>query len=233
MRLSVTNMNKLIAGVFVAGSLFGCGSATNNDQGVTFNFLGFFESVGSSSAALPTALGSISFPLSDPDSEGVSEGTSSGAGSVNAIIGTQNFLGCQGLRADRVYLTYTVPGALENPPATTVVVSALMGPSSDGATADPACTSSLPSGYANIDSRAFATIAVVPASIRQWLILNKGSLPEPPFNMIISATIGGVSTAGDRFESNEGELTAQVTPDIVISPTSGSSGSSDTSGSGA
>ncbi|MBX7143743.1 MAG: hypothetical protein K1X79_04780 [Oligoflexia bacterium] len=230
MRLSVTNMNKLIAGVFVAGSLFGCGSATNNDQGVTFNFLGFFESSGTGTGDLPTALGSISFPLSDPDAEDVSEGNSSGAGSVNAVIATENFLGCQGLRADRVYLSYTVPGALENPPSTTVVVSALMGPSSGGAEAAAACTSSLPAGYLNLSSRAFATIAVVPASIRQWMILNKASLPEPPFNMIVSATIGGVSTAGDRFESNEGELTAQVTPDIVISPSTGGSSSS---GSGA
>lgn len=214
MRLSLGYMNKVVASFLLAGAVAGCGSASSNDQGTSFSLLGFFSEAGSGESAELPAFDEISFPISEIDSEGVGR-----VGAETSVLGVENFLGCQGMRVDRVYLDYFVPGATSQPPSTIQAVSMIMGPSA-GETSS--CSSSLPAGFANISSRAYGTVAVVPAAVREWIVLNRASLPEAPFNLIISAYVAGVTTAGDRYESNSVEISAEVTPDLIITPTQGS-----------
>lgn len=215
MRLSLGYINKVVAGFLVAGAVAGCGSASSNDQGTSFSLLGFFTEAGEEGEPLPT-FANITFPISELDEEG--EAT---VGAETSVMGVENFLGCQGLRADRLHLSYFVPGATDQPPSTIQAVSAIMGPSGGSSEGESVsgCESSLPPGFANISSRAFVTVPVVPAAVREWIVLNRGSLPEAPFNLIVSAYVSGVTTAGDRYESNSVEISAEVTPDTIIAPT--------------
>jgi hypothetical protein len=61
----------------------------------------------------------------------------------------------------------------------------------------------------------------VPPEIGEWLALNRDSLPEPPFQMTLVTTAYGVTTAGDRIETNSLPYLIVVYEDRVITPSTG------------
>lgn len=221
MRLSIENISRILAGVALTGALYGCGGASSNDQGVSFTLLGFFEDVGDAgSDELPVGVVGVTFPISgsasnsNPDEDDTTLG-----GAVRVAIGVQNNLGCQGLRTDRAYISYHVTGAETQPPSTSQPVAILMGPAdSEGV---ESCSSTLPPSFSTLANRSFALVRVVPPEIREWIALNRNSLPQPPFNLQISVEVSGVTTAGDSLVSNQATLLASVVPDVVIKPTAG------------
>lgn len=232
MHFSFANVRNVLAGLLVAGVLGSCGSASNNDQGASFTLLGYFASVPSGdSTTLPTALSGLSILLTDSTSPETAPGAGNfGSGTVLAAVGVQNNLSAQFIRTDQVFFEYNVPGAQAQPPTTNYPLSVLLGAADSNLSPTP--TSTLPGGFNGLANRAFAEVPVLPAEIREWLSLNRDLLPDRPFTMTVRTVVSGVSSAGDRFDTNASELLVQVNDDTIIAPTAGTPVSESSGGSG-
>ena len=207
-----------LAGMVFLGGLFGCGSASNNDQGVAFLFSGFYAAVDGD-----TFLTGLSVPLTN--STGNDNEDAPFAGSVVAALGFQNNLAGQGIQVQRVFLSFFIPGASVQPPSTSYGLGAVLGP----AGLDPLNPTTLPPGYSGVANQLKAQVPVLPFEIREWMAFNKSKLPEPPFALDVTAYSTGITTAGDRLDTNAGLLSITITPEITIPP---SSGNGDTGGDG-
>lgn len=226
----LTIVRKVLLTAVVIALISGCGSATNNDQGVSVSLLGFFTEFGECDSDLPAGLLGQSIPISgsqgfDSGTVGNNEilGTESG---VAAILGLQNNITQQGFRAQRAYLEYYIEGASVQPPSTTIPFSLFVGPAIDpNADQNTGFDSSLPNSFGqSFCNRAFGQAVYLPAEVRAWLNLNRGSLPELPVTMVVSVTVTGLSTAGDRYDTNPVELLVNLTPDNTVPPTDGGGG---------
>lgn len=150
------------------------------------------------------------------------------SGAVYAIVGIQNNLYGQVFRADRVLLQYYIPGASVQPPSTNVAVNLLAGPGEAGlgsssssaggnALRRPGVTS-LPQTFRQVCNRAFAQVPIIPAPIREWMIFNVNELPEPPYDLEVVVSLTGLSSGGNRYDTNEGLFTISVLPEILVVP---------------
>ncbi|RIL12176.1 MAG: hypothetical protein DCC75_00900 [Proteobacteria bacterium] len=195
----------LLIGICIG--LLGCGGGgSNNDQGVSFTLLGFFADSSGGTGELGRSV-----PLStDPESE------AQASGAIFTTAGVQNNLSNQVIRTDRALMSYYIDGAELQPPSTTVAFSSILAP------AAPDGSSSLPPGFGNGQTVVYGNFPIVPSDIMAWLNLNRALLPELPFHMTVTVTISGVTTAGDRLETNSATYTVQFTPDVVIPPSGGS-----------
>ena len=231
MRFSIARMRNVLAGLAVGLAVVGCGSSTNNDQGASFTLLGYFaELPASGGSELPVQLTGLSILLSDTETdETPPSGNNLGAGTVLAVVGVQSNLTQQALRTDQVFFEYNIPGASAQPPTTNYALSMTLGPADSRVPATPSST--LPGGFIGVSNRGFAQVPVIPAEIRQWMSLNRNSLPERPFVMTVRTVVTGVGTAGDRWDTNAADLFVQVNDDTIITPTVGNPPSeSDTNG---
>jgi hypothetical protein len=183
--------------------------------------------------------GSIQLGTAAPEpNTTVTTGSSSGtdeAGSYVSVVGVQNNLYGQVFRADRVFLDYYIPGATAQPPSTNVPVTLLAGPaeaaaqtggnSANTSTQSPGLRkpnyTSLPPSMYNICNRALAQITVIPAAVREWLNFNRDSLPEAPFAMEVTIRVTGLSSSGDRIDTNDGTFAFEVLPETYVVPTDG------------
>lgn len=218
MRVSFSNIQRLVAGVFISGAMLGCGSASNNDQGVSFSLLGYFSELpATDDTTLPTQLTGLSMTLSDPSDESPPSGSNFGSGTVIAVVGIQNNLVAQFMRTDQIFFEYNVPGAAAQPPSTNYPLSITLGAADSSSVTPP--NSTLPGGFADVSNRGFAQVTVIPAEIRQWLTLNRDLLPSRPFVMAVRTTVTGVTSAGDRLDTNPADLIVQVADDTVVTPT--------------
>jgi len=219
--------------VLLAAFLISCGTATNNNQGVTFNLLGFFAGSGEGSGCgtLPTGdLGqALTLDASTTDGSLRSSGVITFAGLENANIGTF-------IRVDRVYMNYNIEGASSQPPSTSLPFNLLLNAAGNTNTgpnnSNKNSGSSLPPGYTDGTAVCgFGEFFIVPPDIQQWIILNQGSLPEAPFLMTVEVYFTGITSAGDRFDSNTASYNVYVQAAPIISATPGSGdGSSSSSG---
>lgn len=209
---------KLIIGTLAALMIFvnGCGDATRNDQGVTFSFLGWFSSASAGSAitGVATNLSSVG-----------QESAASNGGVVTAFAGVQNNLLGQFIRVERVFHSYYIPGARIQPPSTSVSFSGLAG--SAGANDN----STLPATSGG-SAQLFGQVAILPASIREFITLNRNLMPEAPFVMIVTSYATGVTSSGKTMETNEVEIDVTFTPDLIVTPSGGGSAGGDGSSTG-
>ena len=153
------------------------------------------------------------------------------SGAVYAIVGIQNNLYGQIFRADRVLLQYYVPGAKVQPPSTNVAVNMLAGPADSGlgnaqggqnnqnapSLRKPVVTS-LPPTFNQICNRAFAKVPIIPAPVREWLNFNINQLPEAPFDLEVVVQLTGLSSGGNRYDTNEALFTLSIIPEIAVIP---------------
>lgn len=157
------------------------------------------------------------------------------AGTLYATIGVQNNMYGQFYRADRLLLEYYVPGASVQPPSTNVAVNFLVGPAessqSSAAAAGSGSTAggglrrpvvtSLPPSFSQVCNRSYAPTAIIPAPIREWLNFNRSQLPQAPFELEIIMTISGLSSSGNRYETNAGMITLTVVDETAVEPPDG------------
>lgn len=177
------------------------------------------------------------------------------SGAVSAIVGVQNNLYGEFYRADRVLLEYYVAGASIQPPSTNIAVNFLAGPAesgtqinntSSGTTGGTGTTggangttsgtgrglrqpivTSLPQSFAQVCNRSFAQIPVIPAPIREWLNFNRTQLPAPPYDLEVVVKLSGLSSSGNRYDTNTGVFSFNIVPEYPLDPT-GEAGSADT-----
>jgi hypothetical protein len=243
MNLRMTKLKIALASLGAVSLAAGCSGpgTTNNDQGIAVTFLGYFATLGAGCTALPTqTLGGVSVPIGSGKPEpgttltdGNLVGIDPSSGFV-AVVGVQNNLFAQAYRADRLLLEYFIPGASVQPPATTVPLALLAGPgrpatttATVGGVVDPTnggrnpVASSLPPTFNNTCNRVFSQTYIIPASIREWLNFNRDVLPEPPFQMELTARVSGLSSAGDRFETQAETIPVNIIPEVFVTPTEG------------
>lgn len=206
---------RVIIGIILAGligtGLSSCGSSTSNDQGVTFNLMGFFADFPDSSEGCTLPAGDLGqvMPLAN-----VGEDGSLAQQGVLTIAGFQNALSGQFIRIDQASISYDIPGASQNPPSTSFPQSFLINPSAGN---EEGGGSSLPPSYTgNGVSCAYASFFVVPADIQTWINFNRDSLPEAPFSMTAYVQFSGITSAGDRIDTNIATYRIYVSPDPVI-----------------
>jgi hypothetical protein len=194
-------MRKLILISLVAVGLMSCGTATNNDQGVAFTAYGW---------AVPDEEGVCTFSI-------VTGGTvTMSGGSLIAprlcfVIGSN--LSKQTIRADRMFYEFRIPGASEQPPTTSAPFSVILSPpqegDGDGEGGD---------GEGPIAQSVSIGGVVLPNEIIRWISLNRGKLPSAPFRMEGIYRVSGVTSAGDRMETNEIVFNFSVFEDILVTP---------------
>ena len=206
------------------GCANGGGNLTSGNSGcaqLTNPITGGYISLGITSiGTAPTPLPGFSGLAVDP------------SGAVHAIVGVQNNMFGQFFRADRVLLEYYVPGASVQPPSTNVAVNFLAGPAESGQAGAngnagqngngtslrrPAVTS-LPPALSQVCNRAFAQVPILPSPIREWLNFNASQLPDAPFDLEIIVKLSGLSSSGNRYETNAGLFTFSVVPDVAVEP---------------
>ncbi len=193
----------------VAGAI-SCGSSTNNDQGVSFLALGFFEdgdgdagdagTVVYISETVPGTNGGP-FPLfipvdKDPEEPGLQGG----------FIGLQNNLTDQFIRTVRMDCSYDIPGsdpALNIPDDSWAFTTIVDAASLEG---DP--------------SQAFTQVEIVSPDVMSFLNVNQNLTPELPFRMLATCRVVGVSSAGDTFTTNQVLYQVQFSdePRTIIQP---------------
>lgn len=211
-----------VTGLLLTGAfaLTGCGGSSNNDQGVAFTNLGFYSTDDEGvceEAGITTAV----VGLSDLTSEGPLTFSS-----VGTCLGVQNNMSTQFIRTQRVRLSYWVEGAVENPPDTIVAFTNVLGPvrteGGEGEQTGP--SSSLPPGF-SAPNQVIAGTVILPAEVRAWMSLNRDLLPEPPFSMVATAVVVGITSAGDQLESNPADIFVEIVPsDEVIQPSGAGAG---------
>ncbi len=213
--MKFTNKIKGLLGVLLVTPLLfvlGCGSASNNDQGVSFSLIGFFDAEDETQG-----LSGLVVPLTENTGDDNEPGVAAG---VQANVGLQNNLAGQGIRVQRLFISYYVPGAEVQPPSTSFPLAGLLGP---GVQTDP--PTSLPAGYPT-NNQLNADFYILTPEIRSWLAFNRQYLPEPPFTMEASVYATGLTTSGNRLDTNQESLFISIVPDINIIP-GGNDGSDD------
>ena len=212
---------KVFLGVALAATLGACGSGSN-DQGTSFTFLGFFSEFPSDACGdIPGGLAGLSISIGTIEGEGSGSEAFGGSTSSVAILGVQNALQGQTVRTDQLFLSYYIPGSSVQPPSTSLPLSLLLGPLPDEA---EGTGSSLPPAFEGICNRAFSQTILVPSSIMTWLNTHRGSLPELPVNMVVTARATGVTSAGDRLDTQDTDIFVTITPDNTITPTGAGAG---------
>lgn len=184
----------------IALAMLGCGSATNNDQGVSFTMLGYSVA---NTATTPAAGGSAVACSTAPNLSGgvfalgqVGE-TSGSSGQVVAGVVVQNNLTTQFIRTQSIHLEYIIPGASSQPPTTAIPYGGVV---------------------AKAGGLMCGVVPVVPAPIVSWMSLNRNSLPETPFMLIVRGQVTGTTVAGDVLTSNPVDIGFTVVTDNVIPP---------------
>ena len=185
----------------------GCNSSANNDQGVSVTFFGYFQQL----SACGTGLSAVVTSISGGDS---TEGLFTFF-DVTAEVGVQNNLLGQGFRLDRAFMSYRIEGASSQPPSTSFPLGVILAPAGDNG-------STLPDNFGgSIPNTICAAATIVPASIFEWINLNRASLPEPPFTMTVRTFMTGETTSGERLDTNSLDFAVEIIPDNVIPPTGG------------
>jgi len=194
----------------------GCDS-TRNEQGVSYTALGWFEVDQDESTCAASAVNE------DVQRSGVLQpigDTPPLTGCPDIIaVGLQNNLCCQGIRSERLLMDFFIPGALVQPPSTAITIPGIIAPSQTGEDGDgggdeegaedtdPEPDSSLPDDFGQGESVIYWILSnPVPASVAEWISLNRAQLPAAPFEMIVTARATGITTAGDRVTTNALDL---------------------------
>jgi hypothetical protein len=198
--------------VFTSVFISGCGG-TNNNNGTVLSLIGFFPEDNDGSCN-GTGLVGVTVPMSDvsgTETPGSTGRTLVGVGVLNSLVG-------QTVRLTRIEMDYFVPEANSQPPSTFNPMPLLLGPADGG---DDGIGTSLPESFNIIPNCSVANVELITPAVSQWINLNRGSLPPPPFVMYVTTNVVGQSSAGSVLYSNQSTVRVNITPDVIIPPTEG------------
>lgn len=219
---------KKLSALMLALGMVGCGGGgANNDAGMSFTLNGF-NGTQNNLCSATTFISAVALPIS-----GGSVSEQSGAVGAFSCANLQNNLVTQSVRVDRAMMRYFVAGAASQPPSTVTALGIVLGaasgntslPNGNGSQPGTKPGGTLPSGGTGSSGsggsgsgapRATAGFAVVPAAVAEWISSHRSELPPRPFEMIASVTVSGITSAGNRIETNELPLSVIVTEDNVF-----------------
>lgn len=190
-------------------AIIGCGSASNNDQGISVTMLGY--SVAAAASSTPGTGTATSGCSTAPNlssgvfSIGSQTETSDSTPQVLAGVVVRNNLTTQFLRTESVFFEYFIPGAQVQPPTTAVPYGGVI---------------------AKAGGLQCGVVTVVPPAIISWISFNRESLPELPFLLIARGQVTGSASGGDVFTTNPVDIGFTVVTDVPITPEDGSVDSS-------
>lgn len=189
----------LISCLAISTLMVGCGGASSNDQGVSVTLLGFNidpDTLAPCSGTEPNHSGSP-VPLSV---------ASDSAGGIRTGYVVQNRMTTQFFRTENAFLEYYIPGATKQPPTTAIPTGAIIEKApeatGEGASAEP--------------SRACIGGYILPPEVQSWIINNRNSMPELPFQVEVRAYISGMTSSGDRLDTNVLKFFVEFTQDILV-----------------
>lgn len=255
---------RLAVGALLASSLMlGCGGGgANNDQGVSFQLIGF--------AATPCGGGQ--------GGQGGGGGQVAGQSEIVVFLSEgfesqdeadfdtttcaqlQNNMTTQFVRTERVFVEYYVEGATKQPPSTSSLLPVSLAPiggvngvgvgggaqggegqvgqpTGSGAVFPPqgAPGSTLPpslgggqqggagggqggqqggqGGGVVLANSSSAEFSILPATVKKWMVFNRDSLPNPPFQMEMIVYACGTTSSGDELCTNQLGMTGYVKED--------------------
>lgn len=186
----------LIAGLLVVG----CGDSGDNDNGVAFRAVGFFQGeIQEDKCQVPTTSKAIADQSNNLvlDSALVDSGYPAGVFFCRAYLWLENNLLGQALLVDRLDFEYEVPGSRIGLPAHSSSIGIRLNPIN----ANPD-TSPSPFGPPNVYI-GLPEAQIVPASVVLFLRQNRQTLPQLPYTMIVKMTAHAHSDAGQNLVSNE------------------------------
>lgn len=189
-----------ISCLLVLSFLVACGDATRNSGGTSFTFFGWFA-----------------------DATGT-EGASARITSFNTLVadsalfaGLQNNLAGQGITVDVVKNSYYIPGSTVSIPDTIFPINAFLRPTALGDEGNFGnAVSTLPEGVFTGDNVSYTQTLLVTPQIAEFLTLNREAFPQFPFDLIVTTSIEGVTTAGQRVETNAVTFNFAIDSDLAI-----------------
>ncbi len=185
----------LITGMVTTGLLACGGGASNNDQGTSFTAIGYYHD-GEGESGMSGLVFQINPDVVDSTSEDAIYPPM-----ALGYLGLQNNLTSQFIRVERFDCSYDIPGAdpsLVIPTDTwniSTVIAAAGEETEEGETTEGT-------------SQSFSQFPVVSAGILEFINVNRNSMPDAPFNLIVTCVAVGISQAGDVYESNPASIQA-------------------------
>jgi len=185
-----------------------CGSGSNNDQGTSFQALGWFTVLDDEVVPL-TSLTLALFT----DVPATSESTT-GLGADGLfrlqLVGLLNRLQFQFIRLDRFDCTYDVQGADPSLviPGDSISKTFLLGPTEVDPLDVPQPFNEFSGDGSDVvlPQAVFLSAPAVTSDIYAFLNNNKNLLPELPFTMTTTCTAVGITQSGDVLETNPASL---------------------------
>jgi len=200
-------MLALVVGVGV----FGCGDSGDNDNGIAFRAVGFFQGeLQDDKCQVPVANKAISDQSQNLtlDSALVDSGYPADVFFCRAYLWLENNLVNQALLVNRLDFEYEIPGSRIGLPAHSSSVGIRINPASNAQNAPPS-----PFGPTNVYI-GLPEAQIVPASLVLFLRQNRQTLPQLPYTMIVKMTASGRSDAGQNLTSNEIRYTVTWQKDL-------------------
>jgi hypothetical protein len=220
MKRGLLKNSKLIASLALNFALLsGCGGGgSNNDQGTAFALIGF-NGVDQQGVCDPNLFVN-SFTIRLSGERGGRAPETVGSGQQLTCLTVQNLMSTQRISTERVVYEFNIPGAVEQPPVTSVAMAQVFGPQvvtqpqPVGGIAGNQPSSSLPNVVQAQQGQ--LSLPVVPLEVMKWLYLNQSKYPELPINLTGTVRIFGVTSSGDVIESNPSSFSLQLLPELAI-----------------
>lgn len=188
-----------ILGLVLVGGLLvsSCGDGNDNDNGIAFRAVGFFQGTFSDGkCTVPTissAIADQSNNLALEDAR-VDSGYPAGAFFCRAYLWLENNLVRQAIVVDRLDFEYEIPGSRIGLPEHSSSIGIRINPTDS--------TAASPFGAPNVYI-GLPEAQIVPASVVLFLRQNRQSLPQLPYTMIVKVTAHARSDTGQSYTSNE------------------------------
>ncbi len=208
----------------------GCGDSVRNEQGVTFTFLGWY--------AVLDDEGNI-----DPNSDGDPQLftglyyrlDSTQEGHLVMQAGLQNNLFGEAIRLQRIHMDYELIGGTLPIPSTDIVAAAFLGPIQDNSSDSFGQGSTLPDSLIgdgegeDFSPKIYYGAPILSTDLRNFLSLNRDSIPQRPTSLVVRSKALGVTTAGRQMETNELEFVITLLDGTGEDLASGASANANTS----
>ena len=214
--------------LLVVSAMLGCGSDTNNDQGISFRAAQYFGVASNGDAPDCTGAGIGGAYLTFNNQTVAYPPTM-----ALVWVKLENYLSQMFVRVIRSECSYVIPGA--DPtlviPEDSFQMSGVVSPTSSSSTGTAASSSgSGSSGSGSSTGTASflcAPFTVLSANMLEFLSVNQSYLPELPFNIIATCRFYGITSSGDNLTTNDLALTI-----IAIEKTTATTGDATYTGSG-